>query len=554
MKTFKAPAGAAYWIRPRPRRGEKMLPFIIFLITVLVTSRPAAAQPPADSRQHDMILMLPRGPVHLRLDITAGGKGLRQMREDYLDTLIASLDTDADGKLSRGETDKHPLFNNGRRFEGNAFLQSLRSNQRYSDRDVAMTVDRAAGQLIAYRQDNQLADQDLRVFNVLDADGSGLIEPAEMRLAASRIADRDGDFDQCVTFDEFTLEETMSNSLTVNTALPEPPGAVHSEWLRSAAEPILPARLVRRYDVDQNARLSATELSWDPARVAALDDDGDGELTMQELGAISRGSDPDLSLSVDLNQPAADAMKPVGMPPGDAVIARSDLIRMKCSGALLDIGYRYRDPVAEATTNAQATFNAIDSDGNGYMDRDEIAEHQRFERYLFDAMDADEDDRVFAEEMMRYVREYTRPASTSCQITLLDTGNGFFQMLDQSGDGRISIRELRACEKTLQSVSDDPAINPSRMTTSYRIEIQRGGASLFGRVDRPAAQTPTALVKPPTGPIWFQRMDRNRDGDLTWDEFLGPREVFHQIDLDHDDLIDEAEATQLSPSPKKKSS
>ncbi len=213
---------------------------------------------------------------------------------------------------------------------------------------------------------------------------------------------------------------------------------------------------------------------------------------------------------------------------------------------MLDIGYRHRDPVSEATTNAMATFNAIDADGNGYMDREEIAEHQRFERYLFDAMDADGDDRVFAEEMTRYVTEYTRPASTSCQITLLDTGNGFFQLLDHSGDGRISIRELRMSEKTLQDVAPEGVINPSRMTTSYRMEIQRGGVSLFGRVDRPAADAPAALVKPPTGPVWFQRMDRNRDGDLTWDEFLGPREVFHKIDTDRDNLIDEAEATFMT--------
>jgi Ca2+-binding EF-hand superfamily protein len=209
----------------------------------------------------------------------------------------------------------------------------------------------------------------------------------------------------------------------------------------------------------------------------------------------------------------------------------------------LSIGYRHRDPMEEANRNAESTFNAIDADGNGYLDRDEIAEHQRFERYLFDAMDRDDDDRVFAQEMMTYVKEYTEPASTSCQVTLLDTGNGFFQLLDGNADGRISIRELRACERALLEVADgDNAINPSRLTKSYRIEIQRGGNSLFGRVDRPAVETPAALLKPPSGPIWFQRMDRNGDGDLTWDEFLGPRDEFHFLDADQDDLIDEAEA------------
>ena len=303
---------------------------------------------------------------------------------------------------------------------------------------------------------------------------------------------------------------------------------------------------MRRYDTDRDAHLTAAELGWQDERMSKLDADNDRRLSMQELGKIA-AAEPDLSLEVDLGKDASEAMAMVGEMPADVEVSRADLVRLRRGGLSLSIGYRHRDPMQEAKRNAEATFNAIDVDANGYLDRDEIAEHQRFERYLFDAMDRDDDDRVFAEEMMTYVNEYTEPASTSCQVTLLDTGNGFFQMLDGNSDGRISIRELRQCENTLVAVADGKKqINPSRLTKSYRIEIQRGGNSLFGRVDRPSAETPAALLKPPSGPIWFQRMDRNGDGDLTWDEFLGPREVFHQLDADQDDLVDEAEATKAS--------
>jgi Ca2+-binding EF-hand superfamily protein len=197
----------------------------------------------------------------------------------------------------------------------------------------------------------------------------------------------------------------------------------------------------------------------------------------------------------------------------------------------------------EAELNARSTFNAIDTDSNGYLDRTEIVGHQRFELYLFDAMDRDSDDRVFAQEMTSYVQEYTEPESTTCQITLFDTGNGFFQVLDVNGDGRISIRELRKCEQRLQAIASENAnINPSKAAKSYRMEIQRGGVGLFGRVDRPTQEIPATLLRQTGGPKWFQRMDRNGDGDLTWDEFLGPRETFHELDRDHDDLIDKDEA------------
>ena len=521
---------------------------ILIVIAVMVFApwpHTSSAQVPLG--QHDMLLLLPDGPVHLRVRITDDGKPLKQMREDYLTHLAASLDTDQDGKVSRGETMKHPLFAKGRRFEGNAFLDSLRSRRPYTDHEISMAVDREAGQLVSYRQNNALADQDLSVFRVLDANESGLVERIEMRLAAARIAARDSDFDQCVTFDEFLNDATaMDQRVVVSPLDDEPPGAVNSELLRDATEPILAGRLIRRYDADRDAHVTASELGWPSQRMDRLDTDRDSRLNVQELSKIAM-AEPDVSLQVDLGKQVSEAMQVVGQASTDIEISRSDLVRLKRGGLSLSIAYRHRDPMQEAKQNAEAAFNAIDVDANGYLDRDEIADHQRFERYLFDAMDRDEDDRVFAEEMMGYVNEYTEPASTSCQVTLLDTGNGFFQMLDGNADGRISIRELRKCEQMLLSVAEDQqTINPSRLTKSYRIEIQRGGRSLFGRVDRPSIETPEALLKPPSGPIWFQRMDRNGDGDLTWDEFLGPREVFHQLDADQDDLIDEAEAKKAS--------
>ncbi len=531
-------------LSPSPRRtiarGARLLGlFCLFTLIPYVVF----AQVPAG--QHDMLLLLPDGPVHLRVRITDGDKPLKQTRQDYLTRLVVALDTDQDGQLGRNETAKHPLFVSGRRFEGNQFLDSLRARRPYTAAEIELQIDRTAGQLVTYRQNNALAEQDLSVFRVLDQDESGLIDLAEMRMAPARIANRDSDFDQCVTFDEFLNEAAaMMPGVVVSALDQDPPGTVHSELLRDATEPILAARLVRRYDQDRDAHLTASELGWSIARVQQLDADKDDTLSMQELSKIS-SSEPDLSLDVDISKSANEAMKLVGQANAAIQVARPDLVRLQRGSLTLNLGYRHRDPLAEAQQNASAAFNAIDIDANGYLDRDEIVEHQRFERYLFDAMDRDDDDRVFAEEMLSYVRDYTEPASTTCQVTLLDTGNGFFQILDANADGRISIRELRESEKLLTAVAGEAAeLNPSKLSKSYRIEIQRGGVSLFGRVDRPSVETPTAILKPPSGPIWFQRMDRNGDGDLTWDEFLGPRDVFHQLDGDHDDLIDESEASK----------
>ena len=72
-----------------------------------------------------------------------------------------------------------------------------------------------------------------------------------------------------------------------------------------------------------------------------------------------------------------------------------------------------------------------------------------------------------------------------------------------------------------------------------RLAVQQP-AQKFASIRMPTTGVP---VQPQKGPVWFRKMDRNADGDVSR-EFLGTKAEFDAIDTDHDDLIslEEAEA------------
>src|SRR4051812_7337859 len=75
------------------------------------TAKPAAAS----SDRRDLLLLLDNGPLHLRLHLTIDGVSLAASRTTYIDRLMKTLDADGDGKLTRTEAARSPLFRTKRR-------------------------------------------------------------------------------------------------------------------------------------------------------------------------------------------------------------------------------------------------------------------------------------------------------------------------------------------------------------------------------------------------------------------------------------------------------
>jgi hypothetical protein len=80
----------------------------------------------------------------------------------------------------------------------------------------------------------------------------------------------------------------------------------------------------------------------------------------------------------------------------------------------------------------------------------------------------------------------------------------------------------------------------------FRLAVARGRATMFGLgedllpPDADAANE--VFTYSSSGPVWFRKMDRNRDGDVTPREFLGSLDRFNELDADSDGLLSGEEA------------
>ncbi len=513
----------------------------------VATGGGAADNPPAKADDpeavRDVFLLLDRGPLHLRLKITIGGKSPQAVRREYLARLFKALDTDGDGKLTRAEFERSPL-NTSRRGPGTRPLSEKEAAEIVPASKLTEALERVAGETLAFRQDNTARKTDDLVFAALDTNHDGVLTEDEILAAPAMLLSKDTDDDDCITIDEFgPAEPTMLAPMFPGQ--PERPLASVSTLLVDGTGPLFAPRLIRRYDRNGDGKLSQQEIGISPELFRALDTDGDGKLSAEELKEFYK-QQPDVEATLELEPPAGQLPRVDVSPGSKARSTRPDVAVFGLPDTDVALAVRSFDPIKSALTDAQAQFNRLDVDQNGYLDRDELKENIRFQRGLFETIDTNGDDKIFWPEMEAYVRSRAEAAATRCDIVLHDLGHGFFEALDRNHDGRIGLREIRAASTTLQGLRK-PGQAVLRATDPPRrlhLEVIRGSFQLFRTGTTGESTVPKLVVQPraPVGPLWFQRMDRNMDGDLTWKEFLGPRHVFEELDTDHDGLISPEEA------------
>jgi Ca2+-binding EF-hand superfamily protein len=311
--------------------------------------------------------------------------------------------------------------------------------------------------------------------------------------------------------------------------------------------------LIQRYAKDGKKRLDAKALG-----LTKLDRDQDGWLDEEELARLAEVT-PDMELKVRLGkrQKGESLVEVIRKGKSLRKVETTDQnVVLTIDNARLEL----RGPESKETTALRIDFDAryktqfknADADNNDYLDRQEAQRNPLF-RGLFAAMDRDGDGMLYEKEMLAYLAQVAKLrtlAARSC-VTLVvkDDGKGLFERIDTDGDGRLSVRELRNMAKVLLRLDQDSdgKLALAEVPRGFRGSFEEGAASsrsgdvLVAFVGDGMDRTPPPRERT-KGPMWFRKMDRNRDGDVSSKEWLGSDESFKEVDADGDGLISPEEA------------
>jgi hypothetical protein len=157
-------------------------------------------------------------------------------------------------------------------------------------------------------------------------------------------------------------------------------------------------------------------------------------------------------------------------------------------------------------------------------------------------MDRDGDGKVFEEEVLAFAKRISAAAKSGTVLNVSNAGRNLFEILDLNRDRRLGRRELTAAVERMElwDADGDKHVAEAELPTHFRLTLGRTQVGGVGVI----RTSPTGMLYSTTAagnssrPLWFQKMDRNQDGDISRREFLGPRKKFQTLDKDSDGLID----------------
>lgn len=527
-------------------KSATALSLLIASLFVGVMSATSSAQ------NYRFVFLAPKSVVLIDTQITSGNWDLRKIRQQYVAGVFKRLDSDGDGTLNAEEAAEIPR--QGRfaadveRLESAwALLDTAPMDDQISPAELFTFLDNTLGPQLTIQKAAPRLAETVRLYAELDLDQDDRITAAEFQAGLVRLQLSDFDDDDALSVAELqpypiaivqARQAAVAASSTEETQLLL---ATTESERQTTAE-----RILRVYG-SEGELTTSTHLGVPERIFKAFDVDRSGALNTDEVAAYLEKAPPQISLHVSLGPPFVNVERV-------SPLATDVVLKTPGKRPLFDLG---GVPVECVARNRSSDLSdqvgllltqamVLDGDKNGYLDQAEFAQLPA-RNTQFQDVDLDGNAQVTRAEIDAYFTLDGLAAQSRLVATVSDESKVLFNLLDSNTDNRLTQREIHQAEQILQQydADGDSALSIRELASRFRITFSQPELLEF-RPDAAMNSTSRQGVtrQDSSGPLWFRRMDRNLDNDLSWREFLGTRADFDQIDTDHDGFITLPEAEQ----------
>lgn len=508
-------------------------------------------------------------PMHVRITLKSDGQSLDTVWQAHLRKVFAYFDRDHDGYLNRFETENifSPRgiagllagnYDHGAGDDSKSFAELDRDGDgRIVLTEFIASYDAITTEFIRPRSvvhdesfDRELTDE---LLSRLDENRDGQLSKAELVNAERILLALDVDENEALSAMEIR-PSNMAGPQVVTTMTrparnaPAPRDETSLQLFRRALPASLTPILMKKYDANQDSQLSHKEIRLEPAIFAKLDTNHDGQLALAELDGW-RTLEPDYEAMVNVSHDPAKRSAEL-KPRGGRLPSHCELRTGENGRVVLRIGNQFLDistaspaPGAIAQRVTDQLNSAFPTDQTSVTEDSIGGPQYQFLRVVFDAADANGDGKLTRAEFKAYLQLQEDTINLSVSASYALRRPSLFQLIDDNGDNQLGIRELRTAWDRLILLEPDGGDHVTKAALQTSASV-RFGFTAFLNADTSRPLNPFAQPggRKATGPLWFRKMDRNGDNDVSLAEFIGPREKFGELDTDNDGLISAAEA------------
>ena len=508
------------------------------------------------------------GPLIVEIMFTIDENPYNTVRESMIAEVLQAADTNSDGVATWDEVLRSPKFEYGQYgnivIAGASQSQELRqqydtnSNGRLDRSEVPRFVTQDRGSTSAFSLTRSSLNAGLNnstsaLRDLLDTDQNGKLTLPEIAAAPQRLLTRDHDDDAMLVVEDFRTARQRAVGQTLD-ASPRRSYAPQS-WivLGPQADWDEVIYMIREiYGVE--SELLREHFRLVPDLFSELDVNGDELVDDEEIENLNKVT-PAFQLSVRFGE---NSMEPAGTALHLSYLC-DDLKRANKS--LIDLGNRFSlqldravltfavlDPFAQETVEQQveAQLSTFDSNANGWFDEEEFAESFLGQAVPFVAMDVNRNEKIDKSEMISFLATQQLPMRAQISTHISDTEDALFGSLDADKNGRLDSREIAMSSVMLTTLDNnrDGQLTTAEIPSWISVGFLRGNSPtgevlIFNSFD--ATSSPRLDL-----PIWFTGMDVNRDGSVSFQEFLGPETQFKSFDQDADGFLDSSEVQWIA--------